>query len=141
MAADLGQTVRFHFTGRLSDGSVFGSTEDQDPIQTTLGQGEVLPPVDAALVGMDPGEEKTVEVSSEEAYGPHRPELVQEVGRERIPNDVQLSVGDRLGAQGPDGQPLELTVVEFDDRSVTLDANHPLAGRDLTFDIKLVELA
>jgi peptidylprolyl isomerase len=141
MAADLGQTVRFHFTGRLSDGSVFGSTEDQDPIQTTLGQGEVLPPIDAALVGMDPGEEKTVEVASEEAYGPHRPELVQQVGRERIPDDVKLSVGDRLGAQGPDGQPVELTVVEFDDQTVTLDANHPLAGRDLTFDIKLVELA
>lgn len=138
--ASNGNTVRFHYTGRLDDGTVFDSSVERDPLQTELGSGQVIPGIDQALVGMEPGEAKTVTVEATDAYGPHRPELVHEIGRERLPDGMEVSVGDRLEGSDGAGRRMQLLVVGVDDDAVKVDANHPLAGEDLTFDLTLVEV-
>ena len=135
-----GKTVRFHYTGSLADGTVFDSSIERDPLEVTLGAGQIIPGVDQALTGMEPGEDKKVTVAAEEAYGPHRDELIHEVGRERLSPEMRVSVGDRLEGTDASGRRLQLTVVDVNDQSVKLDANHPLAGEDLTFELKLVEI-
>jgi peptidylprolyl isomerase len=135
-----GTTVRFHYTGSLADGTVFDSSIERDPLQVTLGEGQVIPGVDQALTGMAPGDDKTVTLPAEQAYGPHRDELIHEVGRERLSPEMKVDVGDRLEGTDGSGKRLHLTVVEVSDAAVKLDANHPLAGEDLTFDLKLVEI-
>lgn len=138
--ATAGDTVLFHYTGSLQDGTVFDSSSGREPLRVTLGGGQVIRGVDDALVGMAPGEEKTVTVAADEAYGPRRPELLHEVQRDAIPPDVDIAVGEQLEGRDTGGQRLRLTVVEVADATVTLDANHPLAGQDLTFDLRLVEI-
>jgi peptidylprolyl isomerase len=135
-----GDTVLFHYTGSLKDGTVFDSSSGRDPLRVTLGSGQVIPGVDEALVGMAPGEEKTVTVAADEAYGQRRPELLHEVQREAIPPEVDLEVGKQLEGRDTAGQRLRLTVVEVADDTVTLDANHPLAGQDLEFELQLVQI-
>lgn len=135
-----GDTVLFHYTGSLKDGTVFDSSSGRDPLQVTLGSGQVIRGVDEALVGMAPGEEKTVTVAADEAYGPRRPELLHEVQREAIPPEVDIEVGKQLEGRDTSGQRLRLTVVDVADEKVTLDANHPLAGQDLQFELQLVEI-
>ena len=100
----------------------------------------MIPGVDQALTGMAPGDDKTVTVAAEQAYGPHRDELIHEVGRERLSPEMKVAVGDRLEGTDASGRRLQLTVVEVNDQAVKLDANHPLAGEDLTFELKLVEI-
>ena len=139
-AASEGKTVQFHYTGRLDDGTVFDTSAERDPLEVKLGERSVIPGVEAALVGMTPGEDKTVTVSAAEAYGAHRPELVQQVQRDAVPDHVDLTLGNRLAASDTSGRRMELTVVGVDDEKVTLDANHPLAGHDLTFDLTLVKV-
>ena len=107
----------------------------------TLGSGQVIRGVDEALIGMVPGEEKTVTIAADEAYGPHRPELLHAVQREAIPPEVDLEIGQQLEGRDTSGQQLRVTVVEVADEMVTLDANHPLAGQDLRFELQLVEIA
>lgn len=138
--ATAGDTVLFHYTGSLRDGTVFDSSSGRDPLRATLGSGHVIRGVDHALVGMAPGDEKTVTIAADDAYGPHRPELLHEVQREAIPSEVDLEVGKQLEGRDTSGQQLRLTVIEVDDEMVTLDANHPLAGQDLRFDLQLVEI-
>jgi peptidylprolyl isomerase len=135
-----GDTVLFHYTGSLNDGTVFDSSSGRNPLRVTLGSGHVIPGVDDALVGMAPGEEKTVTLGAEEAYGPRRPELLHEVERTAIPPEVDIEVGKQLEGRDTGGQRLRLTVVDVADDKVTLDANHPLAGQELTFDLQLVEI-
>jgi len=135
-----GKTVRFHYTGSLADGTVFDSSIEREPLQVTLGAGQVIPGVDQALTGMAPGDDKTVTLAAEEAYGPHREELIHQVGRERLSPEMKVEVGDRLEGTDATGKRLHLTVVEVTDEAVKLDANHPLAGEDLTFELKLVEI-
>jgi peptidylprolyl isomerase len=135
-----GDTVLFHYTGSLTDGRVFDSSSGRDPLQVTLGSGQVIRGVDEALVGMAPGEEKTVTLVPEEAYGPRRPELLHEVERAAIPPEVDIEVGKQLEGRDAGGQRLRLTVVDVEPDKVTLDANHPLAGQDLKFDLQLVEI-
>jgi peptidylprolyl isomerase len=135
-----GDTVLFHYTGSLTDGRVFDSSSGRDPLQVTIGSGQVIRGVDDALCGMAPGEEKTVTVGADEAYGPRRPELLHEVQRAAIPPEVDLEVGSQLEGRDTAGQRLRLTVVDVADDKVTLDANHPLAGQDLTFDLELVRI-
>jgi len=140
MSAAPGNTVRFHYTGRLTDGTEFDSSAEREPLQVTLGKDEVIAGVDGALTGMAAGEAKTVTIDADQAYGPHRPELVQEVDRARIPPEVEVEVGAQLqGADGA-GRQLRLTVIDVSEQTVTVDANHPLAGQDLTFDLELVEI-
>lgn len=138
--AQAGNTVKFHYTGKLDDGTVFDSSAGGDPLEITVGNGEIIPGVDQALAGMSPGEEKEVTISADEAYGPHRSELIQEVERAQIPEHVDVSVGNRLQGKDPSGRTMHLTVIGASDDKVTLDANHPLAGKDLTFDLKVVDV-
>lgn len=135
-----GDTVRVHYTGRLADGTVFDTSLGQEPLEFTLGAGQVILGFEEAVVGMNPGESKTVEVSAEQAYGPHREELVLEVDRRQVPPDLDLEVGQQLVLRQAPGQLIRVMVTNLSESSVTLDANHPLAGKDLTFEIQLMEI-
>jgi FKBP-type peptidyl-prolyl cis-trans isomerase 2 len=134
-------TVKVQYTGKLEDGSIVQSTTKGNPLQFTIGAGEVIKGFEQAVVGMEPGQKKTVKVSADEAYGPHRENLVLEIERERIPNDIEVNVGKRLKIQQKDGESTILRVTDFSNSKVTLDANHPLAGKNLIFDIKLIDIA
>jgi len=135
-----GDTVAVHYTGKLPDGSVFDSSREREPIQFVLGQRRVIPGFDKAITGMTLGETKTASVPAEDAYGPHRPELVVEFTRDRIPPEISPEVGHELQVQTTAGQSVPAVVVEASDDGVKLDANHPLAGKDLTFEIELVDV-
>ncbi|MBV7408620.1 peptidylprolyl isomerase [Maritimibacter sp. DP1N21-5] len=136
-----GDKVRIHYTGTLTDGTVFDSSEGRDPLEFTVGSGQIIAGLDKALPGMTVGDKKSVPVPADEAYGPHNPEGVAEVPRDQIPADIPLEEGLQLQMQTPQGQQLPVTVTKISEESVTLDANHRLAGKDLTFDIELVEIA
>jgi len=133
-----GDTVRIHYTGRLTDGTVFDSSEDRDPLEFTLGEGKVIPGFEEAVRGMEEGESKTAEIAADDAYGPRRDDLVMQMPRDRLPEDLDPSVGQRLQMQTQDGQKVEVLVTDVDDAGIRIDANHPLAGRDLEFEIELV---
>jgi len=135
--AKAGDTVQLHYKGTLDDGSVFDSSEGRDPLEFTVGSGQIIPGLDKAIPGMKIGDEKTVRVEAEEAYGAVNPEARQTVPRAQIPPDVPLEEGLQLQAQTGNGQTISVTVVEFSDEEVVLDANHPLAGKALTFAITL----
>ena len=133
-----GDTVKVHYVGKLEDGTVFDSSEGRDPLKFTLGDDRMIAGFETAIVGMNVGDEKTITVTSKDAYGPHRDDLVFEVEREALPNDLDPEVGQQLELQQPDGRSVILTVAGISDDGVTLDGNHPLAGEDLTFDVTLV---
>ncbi|MFC4216124.1 peptidylprolyl isomerase [Pseudophaeobacter arcticus] len=135
-----GDTVRIHYTGTLADGSVFDSSEGRDPLEFTVGSGQVIAGMDAGLPGMRVGDKKRLEIPADEAYGPLNPEARQAIPREGIPDGIPLELGTQLQMQSPEGHVLPVTVVEVTEATVTLDANHPLAGKDLTFDIELVSI-
>jgi len=135
-----GDTVRIHYTGTLRDGNVFDSSEGRDPLEFAVGSGQIIPGLDSALPGMEIGEKKRVEVDCQDAYGPINPAMRQDVPREGIPDDIPLDPGTQLQRQTPDGQALPVTVVDANEETVTLDANHPLAGQDLIFDIEVVSI-
>ncbi len=135
-----GDTVRIHYTGTLDDGRTFDSSEGRDPLEFQVGSGQIIPGLDKALPGMEVGEKKTVNIPCDEAYGPVNPEMRQAVPREGIPEDIPLEIGTMLQMQTPQGQVVPVTVVEVSETEVTLDANHPLAGQDLTFAIELVSI-
>ncbi|MAU52500.1 MAG: peptidylprolyl isomerase [Roseovarius sp.] len=136
-----GDTVRIHYTGTLPDGQTFDSSEGREPLEFTVGSGEIIAGLDAALPGMAVGETKTVDVAAEDAYGMPDPAARQAVPRADIPAEIPLDLGTRLQVQTPQGQVMPVTVVEVTESEVVLDANHPLAGRDLTFAIELVAIA
>lgn len=135
-----GDVVRIHYTGKLSDGTVFDSSEGREPLEFQVGAGQIIPGLDREVEGMNVGDADTVIVSAAEAYGAHDDQQVQVVPRSAVPDTIELERGARLQAQTPDGQEIALTVVDFDDSQVTVDANHPLAGQDLTFEIKVMEV-
>ena len=139
--AKSGDTVKIHYTGTLSDGTQFDSSQGREPLEFTLGAGSVIAGFDDAVTGMSVGEAKTVIIPADQAYGPRHDQLLDKVPRGAIPDDIDLELGMVLHAQGPDGQQLSFTVVEFDDQNVTVDGNHPLAGQDLTFALELMEIA
>ncbi|WP_299988238.1 peptidylprolyl isomerase [uncultured Ruegeria sp.] len=135
-----GDTVRIHYTGTLLDGKVFDSSEGRDPLEFAVGSGQIIAGLDAALPGMEIGEKKRVEIACVDAYGPINPGMRQQIPREGIPDDIPLEPGTQLQMQTPDGQAIPVTVVEVDEATVTMDANHPLAGQDLIFDIEIVSI-
>ncbi len=139
--AKAGDTVKVHYTGKLDDGTVFDSSEGRDPLQFTVGSGQMIAGFDAGVNGMNEGETKTVRIGSEEAYGQHRDEMVLTVGKDELPPDMEVEPGDQLQMRHESGQVVMVTVTDVTDANITLDANHPLAGKDLTFDIQLVEVA
>ena len=136
-----GDTVRIHYTGKLTDGTVFDSSEGRDPLEFTVGAGHVIKGMDEGMREMAEGDKKTLEIACEDAYGPVNPSARQAVPREGIPDDIPLEIGTMLQMQTPEGQVLPVTVIEVDEASVTLDANHRLAGQDLVFDVELVAIA
>lgn len=138
--AKAGDTVRIHYTGTLSDGSTFDSSAGRDPLEFTLGTGQVIPGFDKAIDGMATGETRTVEIPAADAYGAHDPNGRQAFPRDKVPDDLPLEIGTRLQLASPEGQPILVTVAEVTETEVILDANHPLAGKDLTFEIELVEI-
>ncbi|MBD1911732.1 MULTISPECIES: peptidylprolyl isomerase [unclassified Leptolyngbya] len=139
--AQRGNTVKVHYTGKLDDGTVFDSSVDRDPLEFTLGEGGIIPGFEQAVLGMSTGESKTETIPSENAYGPYIDEMVLTVDRQQMPAEIEPQVGQQLHLQQPDGQLIPVTITEVSNSTVTLDANHPLAGENLTFDIQLVEIA
>lgn len=135
-----GDTVRIHYTGTLADGSTFDSSAGRDPLEFTVGSGQIIPGLDIALPGMTVGDKKVVEVPCAQAYGEADPNARQAVPRAEIPADIPLDLGTQLQVQTPTGQVMQVVVAEVTDTEVTLDANHPLAGRDLTFAIELMDI-
>ncbi|MBN2906423.1 MAG: peptidylprolyl isomerase [Rhodobacteraceae bacterium] len=135
-----GDKVRIHYTGTLADGSTFDSSQGRDPLEFTVGSGEIIPGLDGALPGMTAGEKKTVEVPCEAAYGAHNPDATQAVPRDQVPDDIPLEIGTQLQLQTPQGQVMPVVVAEVTETEVVLDANHPLAGKDLIFAIELVSI-
>ncbi|WP_298962280.1 peptidylprolyl isomerase [uncultured Roseibium sp.] len=135
--AKSGDTVRLHYKGTLDDGSVFDSSEGREPLEFTVGSGQIIPGLDRAIPGMKVGDEKTVNIAAADAYGPVNPDARQAVPRSNIPENVPLEVGLQLQAQTENGQMMTVTVVEVGEAEVILDANHPLAGKDLTFEIQI----
>lgn len=138
--ARAGNTVEFHYTGTLEDGSVFDSSQGRDPLQFELGSGAIIPGLDRAITGMSVGDQKTVTIPCAEAYGDYQPQGRQDVPRAQIPEHIPLDPGTMLQMQTPDGQAMPVMVVEATDDTVTLDANHPLAGKDLTFAVEIVSI-
>lgn len=136
-----GDRVRLHYTGKFDDGEVFDSSRGGEPLEFVVGRGEVIGGVDSAVVGMAPEETRTVTVAAADAYGDYDERLVHEVPRDTLPEEISPEVGQRLQATHNDGQTVILTVREVKEESVLLDANHPLAGRDLTFELELLEVA
>ena len=134
-----GDHVRVHYTGRLEGGQVFDSSRDGEPLEFTVGAGEVIPGFDEALRGMKVGESKTVEIEPEDAYGPRRDGLVAQIERANAQFPVEPQVGMNLALPLQDGNQLEVVITEITDTHVTIDGNHPLAGEKLIFDLELVE--
>ncbi|MEW6674441.1 MAG: peptidylprolyl isomerase [Nitrospirota bacterium] len=135
-----GDMVRVHYTGRLDDGTVFDSSEDSALLEFTVGKGEVFPHLEESIIGMGPGESKTIRIPMEEAYGPHMEERVFEFDRKRAPEGFDPVVGQRVQMFRADGLPVRATVIGKSETSFTMDCNHPLSGKDLIFDITLIEI-
>ncbi|MGB8509427.1 MAG: peptidylprolyl isomerase [Pyrinomonadaceae bacterium] len=133
-----GDTVRVHYTGRLDGGTVFDTSEGGEPLEFKVGEGQVIAGFDEAVRGMNVGDKKTVEIEPDDAYGERREQLVQSVPREGMNLESEPEQGMNLVMQLPDGNQIPVTITEVTDTHVTLDANHPLAGRKLVFDVELV---
>lgn len=139
-AAKKGDNVKIHYKGTLQDGTVFDSSEGRDPLGFTLGSGQVIPGFDEAVMGMSEGEAKNVIIPVDKAYGPRNDELVIPVPLNQVPADLKPEVGQQLQMGGPNGQPVQVSVVDITDEHIMLDANPPLAGQDLIFDLELVAI-
>lgn len=140
MAVKKGDKIKIEYTGKLDDGTVFDSSENKEPLEFTVGSNEIIKGVDEAVVGMEKGEEKEIDVSPEEAYGPYNADMKQKVPKESLPKDQEIKPGMRMIAQSQNGQKIPVKVDDVDEKEVTLDLNHPLAGKKLNFKIKVVEM-
>jgi len=138
--AKSGDKVKVHYTGKLDDGTVFGSSAGEEPLEFTIGDGQIIPGFEQAVIGMDQGESKTIKIDSDRAYGPHREDMIMEIGRSQVPDGMEIEVGQVLKMQHPDGKAIRVLVTSLSEDNVMLDANHPLAGKDLTFNIELLEI-
>lgn len=139
--AKAGDNVKVHYTGKLTDGTVFDSSEGRDPLEFEIGAGMMIKGFDAAVEGMEVGDKVTKEIVADEAYGQARQDLVFDVPKSNLPEDLKPEVGQQLAMTQPDGQQVPVTVAKVEDEKVIIDANHQLAGKDLVFDIELVEIA
>lgn len=135
-----GDTVKVHYIGKLEDGTQFDSSDQGDPLEFTLGGGEIIPGFERAVEGLEVGDAVTAEIPAGQAYGPHREELVLVVEREKFPPNIDPTIGQDLELRQPDNKTVSVVVTEVSETAVTLDANHPLAGKNLVFDIELIEV-
>jgi FKBP-type peptidyl-prolyl cis-trans isomerase 2 len=138
--AKSGDTVKVHYTGKLKDGTVFDSSQGRDPIEFKMGENQVIPGFEKAVEGMSEGEKTVASIPMDEAYGPRKDNLIVEIDQTSLPEDINPEVGQMLTMQQPDGNQVNVRVAELAEGRVTLDANHPLAGEDLTFEIEIVEI-
>lgn len=138
--ASKGDTVKVHYTGKLKDNTVFDSSKNRNPLEFKVGSGQVIPGFDKAVSGMNVGDIKSVTISSDQAYGPYRNDMVLEVEKDKFPDDIQPEIGQQLQINRENDNPIGVTVTKISDDVVTLDANHPLAGKDLIFEIELIEI-
>ncbi len=138
--AKTGDTVKVHYTGALEDGTVFDTSVGGEPLAFTLGQGLVIPGFEQAVTGMKVGESKTVDIPAEQAYGPYLDDLIVVVPRDELPEDLEPEVGQQLQMSQPDGSYIVVRITEVSETTMTIDANHLLAGQNLTFEIELVEI-
>ncbi|MBS3759793.1 MAG: peptidylprolyl isomerase [Desulfobacterales bacterium] len=136
-----GDTVKIHYTGKFDDGTVFDSSSEKEPLEFVIGDGQVIPGVEEAVIGMNPEEDKTVVIPPEKAYGEYHDDMVVEVDKTKFPEHIQPELGLELELKQEDGNSIFVIVTNVSDNEVTLDANHPLAGKDLTFEIQLMEIA
>lgn len=139
--AKQGDTVQVHYTGTLNDGTVFDTSQNRDPLEFTVGAQQVIPGFEEAVQGMNPGETKTVTIPSDQAYGERRDDLLLKVDRSQFPDDVEPQIGMQLELRQQNGQSIPVQISKVEQDGITLDANHPLAGQDLTFEITLVNVA
>jgi len=140
--AKQGDTVKVNYTGKLEDGQVFDTTENRDDtLEFTIGEGQVIPGFEEAVLGMTPGESKTTKIAADKGYGPYQDGLVLEVARDKIPPDLNPEVGQHLQIRQDENETMLVKVVDVTENNIKLDANHPLAGEDLTFDIQLVAIS
>lgn len=140
IGAKNGDKVKVHFTGRLEDGKAFTTSKDGQPLEFTVGEGSVIPGFEKSVVGMETGNTRTVTVPPEEGFGARHEELVVNVKKSELPEEVKPAVGEQLKSYDASGNPFTMTITDMDADTVTLDANHPLAGRTLTFTIELVDI-
>ncbi|MCI0697813.1 peptidylprolyl isomerase [candidate division KSB1 bacterium] len=138
--AKRGDQVKVHYTGKLADGQIFDSSVGSEPLEFTIGEGNLISGFEAAVVGMSPGESKNVAIPANQAYGPSRQDLVMVVERQQIPPSIQPEVGQLLELRHGENESLAVMVTEVSPTTITLDANHPLAGKNLTFEIELVKI-
>lgn len=134
-----GDTVKVHYTGTLKNGEVFDSSKDKEPLEFTLGEGQLIPGFEKAVVGMAIGDSANIDIPSDEAYGAEREDLIINVPKDQLPEDITPQVGMQLQVNQENGQPIPVRIKEVGETELTLDANHPLAGQDLNFEIELVE--
>lgn len=135
-----GDTVKVHYTGTLEDGSVFDTSVEREPLQFTIGQGQMIPGFEQGVIGMKLGESKTITIPADQAYGPYNEGLVGVVERDHLPAGMEPEIGQQLQSTRANGQIVVVTVINVSESTVTVDANHRLAGKDLTFEIQLVEI-
>ena len=138
--AKSGDVVKVHYTGKTEGGNIFDSSRGGEPFQFTIGGGEIMSGIENSVIGMEVGDKKSIRLSSDEAFGPRREELVVEVKKEELPSDVTPEIGQRLQIRQEDGNPVVVTITNKNDVVVTLDANHPLAGRTVVYDLELIEI-
>ncbi len=138
--AKTGDKVRIHYTGKLDDGTQFDSSRGREPLEFQLGDGAIIPGFEKAVDGMEVGDSKSVTIPPEDAYGERHEQLVQDVPKSALPDEIEPAVGMQLQSQTPDGQVMQLVVTAVADDAITVDGNHPLAGKNLNFDIELVEI-
>ena len=133
-------TIKVHYTGKLKDGQVFDSSLERDPLEVTLGQGTLIPGFEKGLIDMEVNESKTIVIPKEEAYGDVRKELFQKVSKSDLPEEIKPEIGMGLVGRNSDGSEQQLRIAQVEGEHIVIDANHPLAGHDLTFDLTLVEI-
>ncbi|MFA4836667.1 MAG: FKBP-type peptidyl-prolyl cis-trans isomerase [Dehalococcoidia bacterium] len=138
--AETSDTVIVHYTGRLQDGTVFDTSAGSEPLEFTLGQGQLIPGFEQAVIGLQVGESKTVTIPVDEAYGPRRDDMVLEINRDELPEGLEPEVGMLLEMNQADGTTMTVTITDVSETTIKIDANHPLAGQDLIFDIELVDI-
>jgi len=132
--------ISVHYTGKLKDGEVFDSSEGREPLKFVVGDGNMIPGFEKGVLGMQINEKKTIEIPFDQAYGDIRKDLFHEVSNENLPQDLKPEIGMQLQSKSQDGSVLNVTIIKVNENSVTIDANHPLAGKDLYFDIEVVEI-
>ena len=138
--AKVGDTVKIHFTGKLQDETVVETSKDRDPLEFKIGDGNVIPGLEQGVIGMAAGDKKTIAVSSEEGFGQQQQDLVVDLKKSEFPEDVEFAVGAYLNIETSEGKEFKAKVVEIKEDTVTLDANHPLAGITINYDVELIEI-